>query len=120
MAANLNCEIAHGDAFRSQSTGILSPWSRQLTPHALQLGDRSRFTFGRLNRFFNQLPDHWQIARTDLRVGGHRRQSCGRLAQGGAVLIVPRGLKIISVVGRLAQVEVDDALDRVLLAIGFA
>src|SRR5262249_51183827 len=84
-------------------------------PHALQLGDRAN---GVLIVFENS-PDQGQILRTDLRLNGNGSKRGVWLSQGDVVLEAPGSLKVIGEVRRLLEIEVQNALDRILFAVGF-
>ena len=83
-------------------------------PHRLQRGDRADL----LRRLRQRGPDRRQVLRADPGLRGDVGQGRVRLAQGRAVLEAPGGQEVVGVVGRLPLVEVDDAADAVLVAVG--
>ncbi len=63
VAADLDHEIAHLDAFRAQHIRLVCAGRRQSAPHSLELGDGTN----RASWSFQNLPDHGQILRAHLR-----------------------------------------------------
>lgn len=112
--AELLDPIAHGGALRAQGLVIVSAVGGgcgQGAPHGLQFEDGADFGLG--DAFAEDAPDVGQVDFAQFGRGGEGVERGVGLAEGGAVFVAPGGGEVVGVVGGLAEVEVDDALDGV-------
>ena len=122
VLADLDHEIAHFQALFAQRVALrvqligIGSWKR--APHGLQFRDRADLFLGLLFRLFEQRPDHREVLGADLRVAGDRRQSGIGFTEERTVFVAPGSFEVSGVVGGLPQVEIDDALDGVAVAVG--
>ncbi len=107
-------EIAHHDTIRARQVRLLSHRRGQSAPHGAKFGDGANFVL----RCLDDLPDHGQVLRTQLRVRRDGSQRRAGLSENRPVLEAPRRQKVVGIVGRLAFIEVHDPFDRILLAVG--
>ena len=88
-------------------------------PHLLELRDWPDFLLRQERGLFEDAPDERKILRAEFGISRDTGQSGCGLAQRDAVLIAPGCGEVIGKVGGLAEVEINDALDGVFIAIGF-